>query len=333
MFGVVNNMKAKKYAGFALSCAAALAGLTALVAAPAAAAESVRRGLALCSSVIIPSLLPFFVLSGLISALGLPQLLSRAAERPMRALFGVSGLGCVPFVLGLTGGYPVGAAAVAGLVRSGELSAREGERLLPFCNNTGPAFILGAAGAGVFGSSACGAVLYLSHILASVTIGVLFSLGHRGVSLPSAHRELRTRSFPAALSDSVKGAVGSTLNVCGFVLFFCVVTGLLDHAGIFPAAAGRLAESSGAHLTFCRALLTGLLELGGGIGAMSGLPPTPANLALCSFLLGFGGLSVHCQTLSVLEGTDMKCARHFAGRILHGLVSALLTFIAASILF
>ena len=307
-------MKVKKYAGFWLSCAAALAGLGALVLAPAAAAESVRGGLELCSSVIVPSLLPFFVLSGLVSSLGLPQLLARAAEGPMRALFGVSGLGCVPFVLGLTGGYPVGAAAVAGLVRSGDLSAREGERLLPFCNNTGPAFILGAAGSGVFGSSACGAILYLSHVLAAVTVGVVFSRGRRGAAGTVEHGELQVRSFAAALSDSVKNAVSSTLNVCGFVLFFCVVTGLLDRAGIFSAAAGELSASSGAELAFCRALLTGLLELGGGIG-------------------GFGGLSVHCQTLSVLEGTDMKCARHFAGRILHGLVSALFTFIAALILF
>lgn len=329
----MQNMKVKKYAGFWLSCAAALAGLGALVLAPAAAAESVRGGLELCSSVIVPSLLPFFVLSGLVSSLGLPQLLARAAEGPMRALFGVSGLGCVPFVLGLTGGYPVGAAAVAGLVRSGDLSAREGERLLPFCNNTGPAFILGAAGSGVFGSSACGAILYLSHVLAAVTVGVVFSRGRRGAADTAEHGELQVRSFAAALSDSIKNAVSSTLNVCGFVLFFCVVTGLLDRAGIFSAAAGELSASSGAELAFCRALLTGLLELGGGIGAMSGLAPTPANLALCSFLLGFGGLSVHCQTLSVLEGTDMKCARHFAGRILHGLVSALFTFIAALILF
>lgn len=323
----------KKHAGFILSCAAALSGFAALILAPGAAAEGVRSGLTLCAQVIIPSLLPFFVLSGLVGALGLPQLLSRAAERPMRALFGVSGLGCAPFVLGLTGGYPVGAASVAGLVRSGELTAREGERLLPFCNNTGPAFILGAAGSGVFASTRCGALLYLSHILAAGAVGVVFSRGRKGAAISAPPAGPQPRPFPAALAESVKGAVSSCLNVCGFVLFFCVVTGLLDRAGIFSSAAGELSARTGASLTFTRALLTGLLELGGGIGAMRGLAASPGNLALCSFLLGFGGLSVHCQTLSVLEGTDMKCARHFAGRILHALISALFTFIVASVLF
>lgn len=322
----------KKNLSFLLSCAAALSGLAALILAPAAAAESVRGGLELCSSVIIPSLLPFFALSGLISALGLPQLLARAAEKPMRAVFGVSGAACVPFVLGLTGGYPVGASAVAGLVRGGEISPREGERLLPFCNNTGPAFILGAAGAGVFHSSACGALLYLSHILAAVAVGAAFSR-RRAPDTPAPHTAARRRAFPAALTEGVKTAVASTLNVCGFVLFFCVVTGLLEYAGIFSSLAGAIAARCGAGLTFTRALLAGALELGGGIGAMSGLSPSPANLALCSFLLGFGGLSVHCQTLAVLDGTDMKCARHFAGRILHALVSALFTFALSSVVF
>lgn len=326
-------MKTKGNFGFILSCTLALAGLFALILAPAAAAESVRGGLELCAGVIIPSLLPFFVLSGLVSALGLPQLLARAAERPMRALFGVSGLGCVPFVLGLTGGYPVGAAAVANLVRSGELSAREGERLLPFCNNTGPAFILGAAGSGVFGSTACGALLYLSHLSAAVAVGAVFSRRRAGEQAAVPRSGPGPRAFPAALAESVRSAVTSTLNVCGFVLFFAVVTGLLDNAGIFSGLTGGLAAHTGAPLQACRALLTGVLELGGGIGAMGGLSASAENLALCSFLLGFGGLSVHCQTLSVLEGTDMKCARHFAGRILHAVISALFTFAAASILF
>lgn len=320
----------KKQLAFILSCAAALGGLAAIILAPADAADGVRSGLELCAQTIIPSLLPFFVLSGLICELGLPRLLSRAAARPMGALFGVSGAGCVPFVLGLTGGYPVGAAAVARLVRGGELSPREGERMLPFCNNTGPAFILGAAGSGVFASARCGALLYLSHILAAAAVGVIFSRGAKAAAPAGAtEEELQPRPFPVALAESVKGAVLSCLNVCGFVLFFCVVTALLNRAGLFSAAAGELAARTGAGLTFTRALLTGVLELGGGIGAMSGLAASPENLALCSFLLGFGGLSVHCQTLSVLEGTDIKCARHFAGRILHGLVSALFTFAAA----
>jgi hypothetical protein len=40
-------------------------------------------------------------------------------------------------------------------------------------------------------------------------------------------------------------------------------------------------------------------------------------------MLGWGGLSVHFQTLSVIAGTGMKTARHTVGRLLCGLISAI----------
>ena len=80
------------------------------------------------------------------------------------------------------------------------------------------------------------------------------------------------------------------------------------------------------------ALCTGVLELGTGIGAMQGLAPTPANLALAAFLTGWGGVSVHCQTAAVIAGTDIKSARHTVGRLLHGAVSALCMWVLANLL-
>ena len=41
-------------------------------------------------------------------------------------------------------------------------------------------------------------------------------------------------------------------------------------------------------------------------------------------LLGWGGLSVHCQTASVLDGTNVPLDRYFLGKALQSLLSALL---------
>ena len=135
------------------------------------------------------------------------------------------------------------------------------------------------------------------------------------------------RGFAQALPDSVRDAAVATLHICAFVVFFSVLASLLRALGLLSFLALDLTRCTGAEPQFSLALLTGLLELGSGIGAMSGLAPTPENLAMAAFLLGFGGLSVHCQTLSVLNGTNMKCARHFVGRILHGALSALYAFL------
>ncbi|MFQ6978139.1 MAG: hypothetical protein ACLRSD_15170 [Oscillibacter sp.] len=89
------------------------------------------------------------------------------------ALFGLSGAGAAALALGLCGGYPVGARTAAELVENGALSQEEGERLLAFCNNAGPGFLLGVCGAGVFSSSRAGAALYLIHVAAALCAGLL----------------------------------------------------------------------------------------------------------------------------------------------------------------
>ena len=315
---------------FSLALTAACFG--ALLYAPAAALGGAKAGLAVCAGTIIPALLPFLVLSGLVTALGLPQLLARYLSPLIRALFGVSGAAAAPLLLGLTGGYPVGAAATAALVQRGELSPEEGERLLPLCNNTGPAFIVGAAGSGIFGSARIGLLLYLSHVLAALAVGVLFSFGHRAPGTRLTPPPIAAVRFADAFTGAVKGAVTAALNICGFVVLFSTLRGLLDALGVFSGTAGWLADNLHLELQFVQALLTGILELGGGIAAMRGMPPAPGNLALASFILGFGSLSVHCQTLAAVAGAELKTARHFAGRLLHGAFSALITFLIFTLL-
>ena len=60
---------------------------------------------------------------------------------------------------------------------------------------------------------------------------------------------------------------------------------------------------------------------------LSFLENTRAGRAAAGVLVGFGGLSVHCQTLSVLAGTDLDVRRHLAGKVLQGALSGLLAWL------
>ena len=75
-----------------------------------------------------------------------------------------------------------------------------------------------------------------------------------------------------------------------------------------------------------RALLLGFWELGGGIGALRGLAPTPGNLALAAALVGWGGVSVQFQTLAVLADSDSKTSLHLAGRFMSAVFGAALAY-------
>ena len=291
------------------------AGLfAALVLCSAQAAAGARQALGVCAATLIPSLLPFFVLANLLSALGLSQVLGGLFGGVMERLFRVSPAGAQAFFLGLCGGYPLGASVVAGLRRDGQVSRTEAERLLAFCNNSGPAFILGAAG-GVFRSPAAGLVLYIAHILAAVTVGVLSRRGAEPTPDRSRPVPASVPPFARALTDAVSRAVAATLSVCGYVTLFGALLALAEPYLALPPLAG--------------ALVRGFLELGGGISSMAGLAPTPVHLAAAALLLGWGGLSVHCQTLGAVADTDIRCARHLAGRALCGMIAAAYTYLGA----
>ena len=161
-------MKLREIFFFALiaSCAAGLLLF------PTQSAQAARDAMSLCFQTIIPSLFPFFVLSSLFISCGAANGLSHALRGVMRPLFGLSGAGASALTLGLLGGYPVGVRTVIELFTSDALSRKEAERLLGFCNNAGPGFILGMCAGAVFHSPRTGLYLYLVHVSSAVLTGI-----------------------------------------------------------------------------------------------------------------------------------------------------------------
>ena len=209
---------------------AVLCCFSALLLLPEVSAQAARDAMLLCAQTLIPSLFPFFVLSSLLIACGASELLSALLSPLMRPLFGLSGTGAAALALGLCGGYPVGARTAAELVENGALSRDEGERLLAFCNNAGPGFLLGVCGAGVFSSSRAGAALYLIHVAAALCAGLLTCralppVPHGTHPHKSAKAQHLSTAFPAAVQNALTGC----LNVSAFVVFFTVLARLLLH--------------------------------------------------------------------------------------------------------
>ena len=292
---------------------------------PAQSTEAAREGLQLCANVILPSLFPFFVLSNLVVELGFARCLGRAAEGLMWPLFRVGGAGASALVLGFVGGYPVGARTAVRLYETGQLSKPEVQRLLTFCNNSGPAFILGVVGAGVFGSGRMGLLLYLVHAAASLCVGLIARFF--GPRIPRPPRQdtptIQTVRFSAAFTDSIKTAFSSVLNICAFVIFFAVILRLLSLCGVMDAIVSLLSIPP---LPFdpsaARQLLTGLMELSSGVTSLAG-GSAEQTLPLAAFMLGWAGLCVHCQVSSFLSDSGLSALPYLLGKTLHGLLSAL----------
>lgn len=262
------------------------------------AAQAVRDALALCAQSVIPALFPFFVASSLFIDLGCAAVLGRSLAPIMRRLFGVSGAGGTAFLLGIIGGYPVGGRTAGELYRSGQCEREECERLLAFCNNAGPSFILGIAGLGCFGSVRVGAWLYLIHVGAAVMVGLLFRSTSRQMGRPE---KTETPRWADALIQAVRGGAMSMVNICAFVVFFLVILRLFSRfTGIQHGA------------------ILGIVEMTNGILRLAN---DRRGFIWAAGLLGWGGLSVHCQTAAVLSGSGLSLKRYFIGKALQAAIS------------
>lgn len=267
----------------------------------------------MCYEIIIPSLFPFFVCSGLLIYSGFCEIISKAAQGVMRPLFNVAPAGAAAFVLGIISGFPSGAVCAAELYRCGNLSKSEAERLLSFCNNSGPLFIIGSVGAAVYKSTALGVILYIIHIVSSIFVGIIFkNYGKNHHNSPPTHIRTNETQISEAVSLSLTAAAKNIITVCFSIIFFSALSrSILD---LFPLS------------PLFYALVSGICEFSTGILKISGLNyDICSKLVLTSFIVGFSGLSVHLQVMAVTSGSGLSLKPYILGKCLHSITAAFMT--------
>ena len=107
--------------------------------------RAVAEGISLCLESVIPALFPFLAVSSLVMELGLGEWAERRLGWFM-ALWGLPGSAASALLMGLVGGYPLGARTAAELTHKSLLTREEADRLLTVCNNANPAFFLSVLG-------------------------------------------------------------------------------------------------------------------------------------------------------------------------------------------
>ena len=265
-----------------------------------------EEALALCARSVVPALFPFMVISSLLLKLGFGELAAPWLAGWMEPMFRVDGAGSSAFVLGLIGGYPIGARTAADLYQEHLVSREEAERLLTFCNNSNPVFLISVLGVGVFGSARTGLWLWLIHVGSALLTGLFF----RGRNRSSERQRLSRRpSFHAkklttAFVETVQSSLSGMLSVCAFVVFFYVLARPLTQLGRYAGP-----------------LLVGLTEL---FSLTPLLEPTHFGFIIAAGMAGWGGLSVLCQTAAVLDGSGLSARPCLYGKAVQGLLSAVL---------
>lgn len=284
----------KRYEIFS-GCLAA-AGLAFLILDGKTALTGAREGVELCLNTLVPTLFPFFFLSNILSR----SLMRRRIPllRPLGRLCHIPDGAEYIFLTGLIGGYPLGAQCISDACDSADLSARDGRRMLAFCNNCGPAFLFGMSAA-LFSDPVIPWCLFAIHLLSAILVGA---------ALPAEVGVCRTGSVKRVSAvQALWLSVRAMSAVCGWVILFKVALAVLQRWALwyFPIE--------------IQVAVSGILELSGGCFSLSSITDPSLRFILCAGFLGFGGLCVTMQTYFAAGRVDKDL--YFPGKVLQGCIS------------
>lgn len=313
---------------------------------PQRCAAACAEGIALWAKAVLPALFPFLLLTGATAGLrGAENSRTRGGRAQkigtkLRAL-GLSAAGAGAFLTSALSGYPVGSRAVADLYAGGRIGRGEAARLSALCSTSGPMFVLGTVGSGMFGGGGAGAVLLAAHLLGVLSVFLVLRFFEwkrsargrkdalsrppaggqtdRGAPRPTERAAAKERAAKElSLGEIVQNAVLAVLGVGGFIAAASVLLCVLEDLHLLRPLQDFFALCLRPFgLEGCAAgLACGLIESTRGCAALAGAGKSA--LPFAAFTITFGGASILAQQLAFLKKAGVRAGRFVAVKAAQG---------------
>ena len=268
------------------------------------------NGLLLWFQTLLPTLLPFMILSNLLIRTNCVFYISRAIRPLIQKIFSVSDDACYAVLIGFLCGYPMGAKVIADLLNTNRITRKEGQYLLSFCNNTSPMFIISYIVMQTFQDESLLLVtilvLFLSPILCSFVFRKFYDIS------PTSSSALRSKNSICfdfqMFDDAIMNGFETITKVGGYMILFSILFTLGENLPI--------------------KFLLPILEISNGIPLILKLS-SKFNL-IYSFVLGltsFGGLCAVAQTNSMIQNTGLRVFPYIIQKLITASVTSLLAFL------
>jgi len=316
---------------------------------PRESLAAARDALLLWALNVLPGIFPFVVGANVLMAIGGAAFFGELLSPVMKAVFKVPGIGGFALAIGLVSGYPVGTKVVCEMRLGSEISKTEAQRLVAFTSNAGPLFILGAVGAGMFGSSHLGYFLLAAHYMGALAVGLImrfyrhrseksyknsedrqFPLHIRAYRSLELTRRRDGRGFGLILAHSILNSIETMLLIGGFIVLFSVISVILELSGLFAVLSAVIAPILG-FFGISEALhsgvFVGLVEMTNGVNILSHHGISSQTIALTAAIISFGGLSILFQSINFISKTDISTSIFVICKLTHGVFAAVLTAI------
>ena len=271
--------------------------------------DGIRRGIFLCSFSVIPAVFPFMALSVFICR-------SRAADFFERLFLPFTVLLKIPKACGgvllsaLIGGYPAAAKNISDLVLKGLVDRKTAAKMLCYCVNAGPPFLISAVGAGIFKSAKIGFLIFGAQFLSSVIIAFFLSFFSKK-PFETENPHIEKPSASACIVESVSAAAESCFRMCAFIIIACGITGTVEKFLPFPDFASP----------FLKAAFSGIFEVTAGCFACGKIEGYSA-IILAGAIASFSGISVILQFAAVTDKSRIPLFPFILSRFFHAGITA-----------
>ncbi len=296
---------------------------------PQAAVNAAARGLLLWYERVLPSLLPFSILSNILIYSNYLAYLTRYLYPLTSFLLPGSRESSFAVVSGFLFGFPMGSKNCAELLKCGRISREEAELLFIITNNISPVFISSYILYQELKLPSLTGISYLVLFLPPLAAGALLLRRKRKAALrlspkdavssaaqkrPASESQMNFKIIDAGIMDGFE----TLTRLGGYIMLFSIFASMLDQLP-WPMEA--------------KVLLTGITEITNGIHKLQELPmPASGRYVLAMAFTAFGGLSGIAQTSSMVKGTSLSMKRYFLWKLALSAASALLAALAAHFL-
>ena len=273
---------------------------------PAEALKAAREGLNLWLNVMIPTLLPFLILTGILVQTGLISRLLASFKKPWKIIFGSSPAGAYAVLVGMLCGYPMGAKTASDLYENGQITKKEAEYLLTFVNQPSPVFVR----------------TYLCQICLNDRVPfskmMLILFASEWMTAQFFRFTPATSSSEAFVDVSIMNGFETITRLGGYILMFAILSACISRCYIPHNVPGYL--------------LTGMLELTTGLYRLQPLIlPDITKSILAVFLTASGGFCIAAQTRSLVT-KELSVRSYIVAKLLNGVIAVILILLVAKII-
>lgn len=278
---------------------------------PVQTLEGAVSGLMLWFDILLPTLLPFIIITTLIVRTQAFTLINHILSPVLERIFHTSKSGSFAILVGFLCGYPMGAKVINDLYKTNAISYHEAQYLLSFCNNTSPMFIVSFVMNQTLHYSNYTIPVICSVYLASIIMSFLTRKYYlKDSECYSIYEPDKSRFSIRMLDESIMDGISLITKIGGYIMMFSILICMSIHLSI-------------AYLPILQYFLP-LLEITNGIQLYSNNSSFQSQMLSIIFLIAFGGFCSIAQTQCVLEDSDLKITHYMIQKIITAIIAVII---------